>query len=70
MVLESTSCFDELMWAEIVISESKFVTKFDQIFYHYLTDWIVLFLLFCFIDLFQDHNLVEDLVTIIILSDE
>ena len=46
------------------------MTKFDQIFYHNLTDWIVLFLLFCFKDLFQDNNFVKDLVKIIILSDE
>ena len=60
MVLVSTSCFDEVILAEIVFSGSQFITKFDQIFYHILTDLILLFLLFCFMVLFQDnHKLVE-----------
>ena len=40
MVLVSTSCFDEVILAEIVISRSQVMTKFDQIFYHILTDLI------------------------------
>ena len=60
MVLVSISCFDEVILAfEIVSSGSQFTTKFDQIFYHILTDLILLFILFCFF-LFQDnHKLVE-----------
>ena len=34
----STSCFDEVILAEIVFSGSQFITKFDQIFYHILAD--------------------------------
>ena len=46
--------------AEIVFSGSQFITKFDQIFYHILTDLILLFLLLCFMTLFQDnHKLVK-----------
>ena len=44
MVLVRTSCFDEVILTEIVISVSQVMTKFDQI----LTDLIFLFLLFCF----------------------
>ena len=43
MLLVSTSCFDEVILAEIVFSGSEFITKFDQIFYHILTDLILLF---------------------------
>ena len=32
MVLVSTSCFDEVILAEIVNSGSQVMTKFDQIF--------------------------------------
>ena len=36
------------------------MTKFDQIFYHILTDLVLLFLLFCFMTSFQDkHKLVK-----------
>ena len=60
MVLVSTSCFDEVSLAEIVISGSQVMTKFDQIFYHILTDLIFLFLLFCFMVWFREnHKLVE-----------
>ena len=60
MVFVSTSCFDEVILAEIVFSGSQFITKFDQILYDILTDLILLFLLFCFITLFQDkHKLVK-----------
>ena len=60
MVFVSTSCFDEVISAEIVFSGSQFITKFDPIFYHILTDLILLFLLFCFMTLFQDnHELVK-----------
>ena len=46
--------------AEIVFSGSQLITKFDQIFFHTLTDFIFLFLLFCFMTLFQDnHKLVK-----------
>ena len=41
MVLVSTSCFHEVILAEIVFSGSQFITKCDQIFYHILTDLIV-----------------------------
>ena len=33
MVLVSTSCFDEIISAEIVPSGSQLITKFDQIFF-------------------------------------
>ena len=60
MVFLSTSCFDEFILAEIVFSESLFIAKFDQLLYHILTDFILLFLLFCFMTLFQDnHELVK-----------
>ena len=60
MVFVSTSCFDEVFLAEIVFSGSQFITKFDQIFYHNLTDLILLFLLFRFMTLFHDnHHLVK-----------
>ena len=60
MVFLSTSCFDEVILAEIVILGSHFITKFDQIFYHILTGLILLFLLNCFMTLFQDnHKLVK-----------
>ena len=56
----STSCFDEVIFAEIVFSGSQFITKFDQIFYHILTHLILMFSLFCFMTLFQDnHKLVK-----------
>ena len=56
MLLVSTSCFGEVISAEIVFSESKFITKFDPIFYHILTELILLFLVFCFMVLFQDNH--------------
>ena len=56
MVFISTSCFDEIILVEIVFSGSQFITKFDQIFYHILTDLILLFLLFRFMTLFQDNH--------------
>ena len=60
VVFVSTSCFVEVILAEMVFSGSQFLTKFDQIFYHILTDLILLFLLFCFMTLFQDnHKLVK-----------
>ena len=60
MVLVSTSCCDKVILAEIVISGSQVMTKFDQIFYHILTDLIFLFLLFCFMVWFRkNHKLVE-----------
>ena len=60
MVFLGNSCFDEVILAEIVFSGSQFITKFDLIFYHILTDLILLFLLFCFMTLFQDnHNFVK-----------
>ena len=59
MVFVGTSCFDEVILAEIVFSGFQFITKFDQ-FYHILTDFILLFLLFRFMTLFQDnHKLVK-----------
>ena len=58
MVFVSTSCFDEVILAEIVFSGSQFITKFVQIFYHILTD-LILFLLFCFMTLFQDNHKLE-----------
>ena len=56
MIFVITNCFDEVILAEIVFSGSQFITKFDQIFYHILTDLILLFLLFCFMTLFQDNH--------------
>ena len=62
MGLVSTSCIDEVILKEIVLSVSEFITKFDKIFYHILTELILLFLLFCFMVLFQDNRkLVEAL---------
>ena len=49
MVFVSSSCFGEVILAEIVFSGSQFITNFDQIFYHILKDLILLFLLFGFI---------------------
>ena len=46
MVFVSTSCFDEVILAEIVFSGSQFITKFDQIFHHILTDLISMFLFY------------------------
>ena len=46
MVFVSTSCFDEVSLAEIVLSGSQ----------HILTDLILLFLHFCFMTLFQDNH--------------
>ena len=56
MVFLFFSCFDAVFLAEIVFSGSQFITIFDQIFYHILTDLILLFLLFCFMTLFQDNH--------------
>ena len=57
--LVSTSCFNEVILAEIVISGSQVMTKFDQIFFYLLsTDLISLF--FCFMVWFRkNHKLVE-----------
>ena len=56
----SASCFNEVILAEIVFSGSQFITEFDQIFYQILTDLILLFLLLCFMTLFQgNHKLVK-----------
>ena len=58
MILVGTGCVDEVILTEIVISGSRLMTNFDQIFYHNLLDLI--FLLFCFMVLFQeDPKLVE-----------
>ena len=60
MVLVSNSCFDEVILAEIVVSVSQFITKFDQIL-SFFNRFDFLFLLFCFMVLFQDnHKLLED----------
>ena len=48
MLLVSTSCFDEVILAEIVLSGSQLATKFGQVFYHILTDLIFSFFLFLF----------------------
>ena len=59
MVLVSTSCFDEIILAEIVISGSQVVTKFDQILsYFNRFDCFVFSFLFmvCF---WENHKLVE-----------
>ena len=58
MILVGTGCVDEVILTEIVISGSRLMTNFDQIFDHILLDLI--FLLFCFMVLFQeDPKLVE-----------
>ena len=44
MVFVSTSCFDEVILAEIVFSGSQLITKFDQIFLSYFNR----FDFFCF----------------------
>ena len=43
MVLVNTSCFDEVILIEIVISGSQFITKFDQIF---IIFYFIVFILF------------------------
>ena len=45
MVFVSTSCFDELILAQMVFSGSQFKTIFDQIFLSYFNrfDFIVYF---------------------------
>ena len=48
MVLVSTSCFDEVILAEIVISGSQVMTKFDQIFLSYFNRFDFFVLLFGF----------------------
>ena len=53
MAFVSTSGFDEVILAEIVFSGSQLITKFDQFFYHVLTDLILLIFLLCFMVLFQ-----------------
>ena len=57
MVLVGTSCFDGVLLAKIVISGSQFMTKLDQIFYHFLTD-LILFLLFMVLSQ-GNHKVVE-----------
>ena len=60
MVFVSTSCFDEVILAEIVLSGSQLITKFDHIFLTYFNRFDFIFLLFCFMTLFQDnHKLVK-----------
>ena len=59
MVLVSTSCFDEVSLAEIVISGSQVMTKFDQIFYHILTDLIFLFFFVLWFGFEKNYKLVE-----------
>ena len=43
MVLVGTSCFDEVIVAETVVSVSQFMKKFYLFFYHTLADLIFLF---------------------------
>ena len=56
MILVISSCFDEIILAEIIISGSQAMTKIDQIFYHILIDLIFLFLLFCFMVWLQENR--------------
>ena len=57
MVLVCTCCFDRVILTEIVVSGSQFLTQFIIIiFYHILTDLILLYLLFYFMVLFQDNH--------------
>ena len=56
MVFVSTSCFDEVILTEIVFSGSQFITKFDQIWYHILTELILFTFLFNDFDI---HKLVK-----------
>ena len=48
MLLVSTSCFDEVILAEIVLSGSQLVTKFGQVFLSYFNrfDFLVFSFLF------------------------
>ena len=47
MVFVSTSCFDEVIFAEIVFSGYHFITIFDQIFLYFnRSDFIVFTFLF------------------------
>ena len=57
MSLVSTSCFDDVVLAEIVFSGSQVMTKFDQIFYHILTDLI--FFTFLFYGLVSRKSLIS-----------
>ena len=50
MVIVSTSCFDKVILAEIVISRSQFITK-----NHILTDLIFIVFIFCFMVSFRDN---------------
>ena len=57
MVLVRNSCFDDEILAEIVISGSQGMTKFDQILL-YFNNFI--FFYFCFMVWFREnHKLVE-----------
>ena len=64
MVLVSTSCSDEVILAEIVISRSQVMTKFDPIFDYFLTDLIFLFLLFCFMFWFRENQKLVEAVKV------
>ena len=46
MVLVGTGCVDDVILTEIVISGSRLMTKFDQIFYNILIDLIFFTFLF------------------------
>ena len=48
MVLVSTSCFDEVILAEIVILGSQVMTKFDRIFLLYVNRFDFFVFAFCF----------------------
>ena len=45
MVIVGTNCVDEVFLPETVISGSRLMTNFDQIFYHILIDLIFLYVL-------------------------
>ena len=60
MVLLSTSCFDAVILAEIVISGSEFMTNFDKIFLSYFNRFDFLVFTFCFMVLFQDNHKLKE----------
>ena len=57
--LVGTGCFDQVILAELIISDPNLWQTLIRFFNHSLTD-LIFFLLFCFLILFQDNpKLVE-----------
>ena len=60
MVLVSTSCFDEVILAEMIISGSQLKRKFDQIFLSSFNRFDFIVFTFCLMVLFQDNHKLEE----------